>query len=180
MIKQLARGVIYFENKKKEEVVDVFNNFRFDEAGFKIFEKITINNTTLETPGVFINGEINEKYTSDNVVRLFRKLMKLEVENKNADLSIEREDELESLSREREFDFYFVYSFKKSDIKDNLKKLKLEICENCLLKTRDMGYLAGEQLSGIEVFTNHDITEKINNVFLKNNLEPQSSKKIEF
>ncbi len=180
MIKQLTRGYVYFEEKKIEDVRHVFGNFRFDEARFKFFEKIKINNEDILSPGVFLNGQINEKYTSENVVRLFRKLMGLDIEKKNCDISIEREDELEELGQEREFNFYYSLKFLKTEAKENLEKFSKAIRDGVFFRTRDVGYQEGYQLTTLEIFSTNNIEEKINDLVVEKRINVEEKVEIKF
>lgn len=170
MIKQKVRGLIYFENKNIEDVKRVFENFRFDEGKFLFFKKIEINNTEKEYPGVFLNGYINEKYTSENIVRLFRKLMGLSIEMKNCDISIEKEDEIEPTIIDRRFkSFYFLKIKKnKSDI------IKNEIFNNLkikpVLKTRDSGYKNGEIITSFDFLSEENIKNELERVVTENKI----------
>jgi hypothetical protein len=178
MIKQLVRGYVYFEDKKIEDVKKVFENFKFDEVKFKFFEKIKINNEEILKPGVFLNGHINEKYTSENIVRLFRKLMGLNIEKKNCDISVEREDEIEELDKERPFVNYIALQFKKTEIKEFVKRFKKKTGEEVLYKIRDVGYKEGFLLSFLEIFSNTNIDEKINNVLFEEKIDCKKVVKI--
>ncbi len=178
MIKQLVRGLVYFEDKNIEDVRRVFQNFRFDEAKFKFFEKIKINNQEILMPGVFLNGQINEKYTSENVVRLFRKLMGLNIEKKNCDISVEKEDEVEEMSNERNFQKYYVLKFKKTEIERVKKTFNEKLTEGAIYKTRDTGYKEGFQLAVLEVFSEIEIEEELNDVLLNNRIIPESFSRI--
>lgn len=180
MLKQLVRGVIYFENKKKEDVEKVFNPFKLDEVKFKIFEKIKINNKEILNPGVYLNGKINEKYTSENVVRLFRKLMGLDIEKKNFNLSIEKEDELDELDVERNFNYYYSLEFKKTEVNAILLKIKDNIFNDLITRTRDVGYLQGVLMSSLEIFSKENIDEKINKIFLDEKINSEKNIRIEF
>ena len=173
MIKQKARGIVYFEEKNIDDVKRVFENFRFDEASFKYFEKLIINNQEILMPGVFLNGHINEKYTSENVVRLFRKLMGLNIEMINCDISIEREDEIEDLDKERPFVYYHALQFRKTELSECVDKFKQKLLKDCLYRTRDAGYKEGVQLSWLEIFSDIENSEEINNVLLSEKLESE-------
>lgn len=173
MIKQKVRGLVYFEEKNISDVKRVFENFKFDEAKFKFFEKVKVNNQEIIMPGVFLNGLINEKYTSENVVRLFRKLMGLDIEKINCEISIEREDEIEDLDKERPFDNYYAIKFKKADLDENVGIFKQKLKGENLYRTRDAGYEDGIQLSWFEIFSNKDIEEEINNILLSEKIESE-------
>ena len=173
MIKQKVRGLVYFEEKNIDDVKRVFENFRFDEAKFKFFEKLKINNQEILMPGVFINGLINEKYTSENVVRLFRKLMGLNIEKINCDISIETENKIEELDKERPFNNYYALLFKKEELDVYINKFKQSLVENNLYRIRDGGYKEGIQLSWFEIFSDKEIGEDINNILLSEKIESE-------
>ncbi|MDA3839945.1 MAG: hypothetical protein PF572_02545 [Patescibacteria group bacterium] len=180
MIKQLVRGVVYFDDKKIEDVKHVFENFRFDEASFKFFDKIKINNKEINSPGVFLNGQINEKYTSENVVRLFRKLMGLNIEKESSDISIEREDVLDELDKGREFGNYYILDFIKTEINENKEKFIKELGEEVFFRTRDVGYKEGEIVTALEIFSANNIDEKINNIILAEKINIKNRINIQF
>jgi len=180
MLKQLVRGIIYFENKNIDEVERVFNPFVLDEVKFKVFKKIKINNKEILNPGVYLNGKINEKYTSENVVRLFRKLMGLDTEKKNCNLSIEREDELEGLDVKRKFNYYYLLEFEKTEIGEILKKIKEKINIDIVIKSRDVGYIEGILMSSLEIFSIENIDEKINKIILDEKINTKTNIRIEF
>ena len=173
MIKQKVRGLVYFEEKTIEDVKRIFENFRFDEAKFKFFEKLKINNQEVLIPGVFISGHINEKYTSENVVRLFRKLMGLNIEKINCEISIEREDEVEDLDKERPFLKYYALQFKKEELSGYVDKFINILGESNLYRTRDAGYKEGTQMTWFEIFSDKEIGEEINNILLSEKIESE-------
>lgn len=166
MIKQLARGLIYFEGKSLEDVKRVFLNFKFDEAQFLFFDKININQETLSMAGVFLNGGINEKYTSENVVRLFRKLMGLGTEKKNCDISVEREDEVEPLDNQIKYKFYFSFKIEKTETLLVSRKIEELLEGEYILKTRDVDYVNGKLFSKIELFSMEPLKEKVEKILI--------------
>ncbi len=170
MIKQKARGLVYFENKNIEDIKKVFENFRFDEGKFLFFKKIEINNIEKDSPGVFLNGDINEKYTSENIVRLFRKLMGLNTEMKNCDISVEKEDEIDPLTIDRKFKSLYFLKIAKEDV-DKIKKLILEKLKvKYVLKTRDSGYQEGRPMISLDFFSEENIKNILDNIVEENKI----------
>jgi len=96
---QEARGFIYFENKKLKDVENVFKKFTFDKVDFCFFSEFKKNNKIIKKPGVYFSGDLNIKYTKENIVRLLRKLMKLENEQINFNFSISNDDVISDLKK---------------------------------------------------------------------------------
>lgn len=180
MIKQLTRGIIYFEDKKIEDVERVFANFRFDDAKFKFFNKIKINNTEVNFPGLLLNGKINEKYTSENVVRLFRKLMNLNIESKNCDISVEKEDEIEELTQDRDFENYLSFKVFKKNQKQFFSLINNNLKEEFVLKKRGARNTEGEEILSFDFFSDKDIGEIVKNILFENNFIYISSEQLKF
>jgi hypothetical protein len=124
---QGARGFIYFEDKHLAEVKTAFGKFHFDEANFSFFSSLDHFGQTLNCPGIFVAGRINEKYASAYVIKMFRKLMALNEEIKNADLTLERENPLEAIRSGASCGTYTGVYFLSNSTKDNVLRLAKEV-----------------------------------------------------
>ncbi len=126
---QKIRGFIYFENKTLSDVKLAFGNFRFDQATFAYFTSLYKSGQTINCPGVFITGKVNLKYTSVNVVGLLRKLMNLEGEIKNYDLSIENESPIGAIKTGRVYGEYIGIRIAPPYTQDNVKSIAGKIAK---------------------------------------------------
>jgi len=99
---QKIEGIVYFKNKTKKDVQYVFSNFKFDAVNFYIFPSLLINNKTEESAGIYMSGLVNKKYTKENVIRLFAKLMKIESRDLYPFFSIDSDDSISGQLQEGE------------------------------------------------------------------------------
>ena len=117
---QTIRGYIYFEKRTLADIKYAFGNFRFDQSHFSYFSSLVINSEPVNCPGVFITGQINGKYTSKNVITLFRKLLNLPEEVKHCDLSIESEDLIETVKAGNNYGAYLGIRIRPPFTKENI------------------------------------------------------------
>lgn len=181
MIKQNARGFVFFRQKTLSELKEVFANFRFDEARFIFFDKLYLDEEKINAPGVFLYGQINEKYTSENVVKLFRKLMKMDLEKKDYDLSLEREVDLDVLKTEKKIQkFYYSFEYIKSDFLNKEEEIEKIIDRDVVFSKRGCGYEAGNLISSFEFFSNKDFYNQTKEKLIGLGLNILKTKKIDF
>jgi hypothetical protein len=96
---QQARGYVYFEGKTPDEVRSAFGGFKLDSLELAFFDSLLRGNDRISEPGVFIAGQVDDRYSSADVVNLFRRQLGLEEGAGGCDISIESEDTLKSLVR---------------------------------------------------------------------------------
>ncbi len=95
---QKVRGFIYFEGKSLEAIKSVLSSFKFDEAKFAFFNSLFRYDKDILEAGVFIDGQVDEKYSSQDIVNILRKQLGLEEKYHGCDVSIESEDTLKSIT----------------------------------------------------------------------------------
>ncbi len=86
---QQIRGFIWFEDRGFDDVRPGFKDFGLDSVGQALFKSITMGDSKISQPGVFITGRVDNKYSSKDVVNLFRERIGLERGLKGCDVSIE-------------------------------------------------------------------------------------------
>lgn len=96
---QQVRGFIWFEDKEFDDVKSVFDGFSLDSVELTFFKSLTMDDSKISQPGVFITGRVDDRYSSKDVVNLFRERVGLEKGLKGCDVSIESEDTMKSLAR---------------------------------------------------------------------------------
>lgn len=94
---QQIRGLIWFKGKSLEEVKSGFDEFRLDSVELEFFKSLVMDDRKISQPGVLITGLVDDKYSSKDVVNLFREGAGLENGIKECDVSIESEDAMKSL-----------------------------------------------------------------------------------
>lgn len=94
---QQIRGFIWFENKGFDDVRSEFKDFSLDSVELALFKSITMGDSKISQPGVFITGRVDDGYSSKDVVNLFRERIGLERGLKGCDVSIESEDTMKSM-----------------------------------------------------------------------------------
>lgn len=113
---QLIRGYMVFENKSIDDVKTAFAELDVDSSAIKGFVKSLLGTDNLRSlnaaffksiytqgnwvdePGIFISGLIDEQFSSDDVIRMFRNKIGLEG-SMNSDISIQNEDIILSLKQ---------------------------------------------------------------------------------
>jgi hypothetical protein len=91
---QTVRGFIYFEGKSFDYIKSNFKNFKFDGSKFYFFKSLFRYDKEISEAGVFIDGDVGDKYSSQDIVKFFRKHVGLEEKSRGCDISIESEDTL--------------------------------------------------------------------------------------
>lgn len=89
-----VRGLIYFEGKSLEEITLAISTFKFNKTNFAFFNSLFRNNKNISKAGIFINGQVNKKYSSQDIVNIFKERVGLKKKTQNCDISIEPEDTL--------------------------------------------------------------------------------------
>lgn len=95
---QSVRGFIYFEGKSFGGVKSSFNNFKLDSSKFYFFKSLFRYDLEISEAGVFIDGNVDDKYSSYDIVNIFRKQVDLEEKSRGCDVSIESEDTLKLIN----------------------------------------------------------------------------------
>jgi hypothetical protein len=165
---QNVRGYIYFEKKTLADIKYAFGNFRFDQSHFSFFSSLVKDDKSVNHPGVFITGQINEKYTSKNVITLFRKLLNLPQEVKHCDLSIESEDRIEIFKAGNNFGAYLGIRIKPPVTKENVDLFANQTGE--ALNANDIslreveGDEKGLKLISVDIISDQDYSKEKTNI----------------
>lgn len=111
---QKVRGFIFLEGKNAEDIRKSFNGFRMDSLNYVLFDNFKKNDKLVEGSGIFIYGEIDSKYSSEDIINLLRKhedLQEAEFEKKQLgevkhykpllqyDVSVENEDFMREIKK---------------------------------------------------------------------------------
>lgn len=75
---QEIRGFVFFEGKNQEEIRGGFNGFKLDSLKYSLFGNFLRNGSYSKDSGIFIYGEVDEKYTSAGIIKILRGHMGLE------------------------------------------------------------------------------------------------------
>ncbi len=134
---QKIRGFVYFEGKTFDEVNSSFTNFHLDNVELGFFRSLFRYNKNILESGVFIDGNVDDKYSSKDIVNLFRKQVDLEEKLRGCDVSIESEDALEIV--------------KKGDLKGNYIGIRIKPPYQ-LEQIKDLAYQIGEPTNASNIF----------------------------
>ena len=142
MSKQKIRGVLYFEDLEIGDIIIANKKSKgFDNINIVYFYFIEKEGEIIEKPGIFVDGEVSDKYTSEGFVSDIRKNMGLSEKKKNCDISIENEDIIEEIisSNNIEGDYVgirILQPYTIPDIRKIAKKLgKICYAENVVIRT---------------------------------------------
>lgn len=69
---QEVRGFVFFEGKNQEEIKRGFNGFKLDSLKYSLFGNFLRNNRYSKDSGIFIYGEVDEKYSSKDIIKILR------------------------------------------------------------------------------------------------------------
>jgi len=75
---QEIRGFVFFEGKNQEEIRRGFNGFKLDSLKYSLFDSFPRNGSYSEDSGIFIYGEVDEKYTSADITNILRRHIGME------------------------------------------------------------------------------------------------------
>ena len=75
---QEVRGFVFFEGKSQEEIRRGFNGFKLDSLKYSFFDNFLRDNSSSRDLGIFIYGEVDENYSSADIIRILRRHMGME------------------------------------------------------------------------------------------------------
>jgi hypothetical protein len=70
---QDVRGFVFFEGKSIEEIKSKFNGFKLDCLKYSFFDNFLRDNSHSKDSGIFIYGEVDEKYSSKDIITILRR-----------------------------------------------------------------------------------------------------------
>ncbi len=160
---QKIRGFIYFKEKSLNDVISDVKKIQIDNINLYFFESLFRYEKKIENSGVFIDGFVDNEYSSKDVINLFREKVGLEKELTGYDVSIESEDTIQLIKDGEIKGIYTGIRIKPPYELDQIHDLANNIGEfvdasNVLIRTVE---LEGDNpLISIDLITGKDLKEQ--------------------
>ncbi len=160
---QKIRGFICFEEKLFDDVVNSLNKLQVEGAELYFFKSLFRYDEKITSPGVFIDGFVDDNYSSQDVVHLFREKVGLEKKLKGCDVAIESEDTIQLIKEGEIKGVYTGIRIKSPYELDQVQDLATSIGElvdasNVLLRTVELE--GANSLISIDLITEKDLEEQ--------------------
>lgn len=167
---QKVRGFIYFPDKTLDEIKGAHNLFR--NISIHYFKSLCRNEIQKEAPGIFISGEVEDRYSSESLTHKLQETAGVEKIAKNCDISIESEDYMKHIKEghaNRYIGLRIRPPYEFSQIENIAKRMS---------KNSNDVYIRGVEteaispLACIDLLANDYNIDELKNHLLKQNLKP--------
>jgi hypothetical protein len=134
---QIVRGFIYFEGKSINDLKENFKNFQLENLELSFFEYLFRYDKYIFEHGIFFSGEVDKKYSSEDIAIIFRQHLNLEEKQEKCDISIESEDT--------------IYNIKNESLEGNYIGIRIKPPYD-LAQIKDLSHKIGELVDASNVF----------------------------